>query len=203
MGRRIVGFALVAALFATACASDPTVPAPTATKRSVVQALDPIPSAALPGHPAAPVALDPEEVLTCTATYEVQQQDVDTGVIVNTAETTGVGAQSGALVDDVDDLAVPTVPDPELTGAKWADRDSFSEAGEVITYTFEATNTGNLTLSDVTITDDLAGLSPLDCDPQMPATLAPTLDAAFSGSIRTDSWKAAKAPGSSSIALRA
>lgn len=58
MGRRIVGFALVAALFATACASDPTVPAPTATKRGVVQALDPIPSAALPGHPAAPVALD-------------------------------------------------------------------------------------------------------------------------------------------------
>jgi len=67
VGRRIIGFALVAGLFATACASDPTVPVPPpadgggaaqAGGGGPVQAGDAIPSAALPGHPAAPVALD-------------------------------------------------------------------------------------------------------------------------------------------------
>lgn len=59
MGRRIVGFALVAGLFATACASDPTVPVPPSIDQGgAVEALEPIPQAALPGHPAAPVSLD-------------------------------------------------------------------------------------------------------------------------------------------------
>ena len=59
MGRRIVGFALVAGLFLVACGSDPTVPVPPSSgQSSPVEGLDPIPSAALPGHPAAAVALD-------------------------------------------------------------------------------------------------------------------------------------------------
>src|SRR5262245_15754519 len=60
MGRRIAGLALVVGLFATACASDPTVPAPPHTDQggAGVDALDPIPPAALPGHAAAAVTLD-------------------------------------------------------------------------------------------------------------------------------------------------
>src|SRR5262245_17063509 len=60
VGRRIVGFALVAGLVLAACATDPTVPVPPATQQgdAPVGALEPIPPAALPGHPAAPVTLD-------------------------------------------------------------------------------------------------------------------------------------------------
>src|SRR5262245_4634350 len=59
VGRRIVGFALIAGLFVAACASDPTVPVPASSGQGgSVEGLDPIPPAALPGHAAAAVALD-------------------------------------------------------------------------------------------------------------------------------------------------
>lgn len=57
MGRRIVGFAIAVGLLAASCGSDPTVAVPTDEGASVA-ALDAIPSAALPGRPATPVALD-------------------------------------------------------------------------------------------------------------------------------------------------
>jgi hypothetical protein len=54
--RRIFACALLAGVFA-ACGSDPTVPVPT-DEGVTAPSLDPIPTAALPGHPAAPVTLD-------------------------------------------------------------------------------------------------------------------------------------------------
>ena len=58
MGRRIATFALVAGLLA-ACGSDPTVPVPPQSTQSPPLAVfDPIPEAALPGHPAPAVRLD-------------------------------------------------------------------------------------------------------------------------------------------------
>jgi|SRR5262245_839464 len=59
VGRRILGFVLIAGLLATACASDPTVPVPSpVVAGGSAPALDPIPQGALPGHAAAPVSLD-------------------------------------------------------------------------------------------------------------------------------------------------
>ena len=47
-------------------------------------------------------------------------------------------------------------------------------AGDVVTYTFAATNDGSTTLTDVEVSDTgLTGLSALDCTPAAPATLAP------------------------------
>ena len=45
---------------------------------------------------------------------------------------------------------------------------------DTLTYTFTATNTGDVTLTGVTITDPLPGLSALTCVPVQPSTLAPT-----------------------------
>ena len=45
--------------------------------------------------------------------------------------------------------------------------------GDEIGYTFTATNTGNQTLTDVSIADPLPGLSDLVCTPGQPTTLDP------------------------------
>ena len=47
------------------------------------------------------------------------------------------------------------------------------DAGDVITYTFLATNTGTVGLTNVSVSDPLPGLSALSCTPAQPATLAP------------------------------
>jgi uncharacterized repeat protein (TIGR01451 family) len=46
---------------------------------------------------------------------------------------------------------------------KSANKSSFSAAGTVITYSFKVSNTGNVPLSKVVVTDPLAGLSPITC----------------------------------------
>ncbi len=56
---------------------------------------------------------------------------------------------------------------------KTADPEVFTAVDDVITYTFEAENTGDFTLTNVTITDPLPDLSTLNCNPNQPATLTP------------------------------
>jgi uncharacterized repeat protein (TIGR01451 family) len=63
-----------------------------------------------------------------------------------------------------DTVTVPGTQTPGLTLDKVADKASVSTVGETITYTFTATNTGNVSLADVAITDPLPGLSALSCE---------------------------------------
>ena len=42
-----------------------------------------------------------------------------------------------------------------------ADGDGELSVGEVITYSFTVTNTGNVTITDIAVTDELPGLSPV------------------------------------------
>src|SRR5690606_28517893 len=56
---------------------------------------------------------------------------------------------------DEDELEVPSDKKPGVEIEKAADRETVSEAGEVITYTLTVTNTGNVTLRDYTVTDVL------------------------------------------------
>ena len=61
---------------------------------------------------------------------------------------------------------------PHLTIVKDATEESFSAVGDVIHYTITATNDGNTTLTNVTVTDPNAGA--LNCTPQTPvSSLAP------------------------------
>ncbi len=93
-------------------------------------------------------------------------------VINNEVTVTGT-APNSAPVTDTDQEDVDVIDDnPALTVAKVAsfapggdvDNDGRADAGDVITYTYTITNSGNVTLLDVTVTDteDGAGnLSPL------------------------------------------
>ncbi len=47
---------------------------------------------------------------------------------------------------------------PGMSLSKTADTERFSEVGEVITYTITVTNTGDIALTDINVTDPLVGL---------------------------------------------
>lgn len=63
----------------------------------------------------------------------------------------------------------------EKTLSSNADEDSSGTVtpGDTLTYQFDASNTGNVTLNGVSISDPLAGLSVLSCNVAQPAVLAP------------------------------
>ncbi|MEW4925684.1 DUF11 domain-containing protein [Algibacter sp. 2305UL17-15] len=59
--------------------------------------------------------------------------------------------------------AIMAQAQPSLSLTKTADVETYDAVGDIITYTFVTTNTGNVTLNNVTVTDPLPGLSPLVC----------------------------------------
>ncbi|MDR5699009.1 DUF7507 domain-containing protein, partial [Agromyces aerolatus] len=97
--------------------------------------------------------LAPTQSVTATATYAITQADRDAGEVVNTATTTGT-PPSGPNVTDEDDHEQPLLAAPGISLVKTGTVD-----GSDIDYTFTVTNTGNVTLSGVEITDELPGLS--------------------------------------------
>ncbi|RDV43687.1 hypothetical protein DOE76_16465 [Leifsonia sp. ku-ls] len=126
--------------------------------------------------PAAPGTLLPGESVTATATYQLTAADVAAGHVANTATTGGI-PPTGPNVTDQATADVPLSPAPSMTFVKTADASALStpaQVGDTITYTFRSTNTGNTTLTNVTITDPLPGLSPLTYSwPGAPGTLQP------------------------------
>lgn len=102
------------------------------------------------------------------APYVVTQADVDAGGIPNTAVARGLDPQSAVVESNSDSEFVPTPErDPALTVDKQAvlndeiTDDDLAEVGETITYTFLVENTGNTTLTDVTVVDPrVTGISP-------------------------------------------
>ncbi|WPR73990.1 gliding motility-associated C-terminal domain-containing protein [Algoriphagus sp. NG3] len=102
--------------------------------------------------------LAPDETATVTTSYTVTQEDVDNGEVVNVATATGTDPDGGTT-DGTDTNVVPGTDDPNLTVDKVADVATYSEAGDVITYIIVVTNTGNVTLTNVTVEDPLTGLA--------------------------------------------
>ncbi|GGA71197.1 hypothetical protein GCM10011490_22330 [Pseudoclavibacter endophyticus] len=100
--------------------------------------------------------LAPGESVTATASYALTQADRDAGSVVNTATATGT-PPSGPEVSDDDDFQQPVPQAPGIQLDKTGQLD-----GDVIAYQFVVTNTGDVTLTGVSITDELAGLSALE-----------------------------------------
>ena len=60
-------------------------------------------------------------------------------------------------------VTVPALATPAIALVKSASIKTFSAAGVAVTYSFQVTNTGQVTLDPVTVTDPLVGLSAIDC----------------------------------------
>ena len=119
--------------------------------------------------PAIPATLPPGDSVACTASHTVTQADIDAGQYTNVA--IGDSAQTGP---DGADETVPITQHPSLKVLKTETSvRPYSSVGDVISYSITATNTGNQTLTGVTITDPGVGAVLGACTPTIPATLAP------------------------------
>ncbi len=116
-----------------------------------------------------PTSLAPLAQVTCTASRTVTQADLDAGAVINTATVGGRGPNGAALPPITSNtVTVPAVQAPTLTIGKSTAKTSYSTVGELIDYSFAVTNTGNVTISGVTVSDPVAGV--VTC---APTTLAP------------------------------
>ena len=95
------------------------------------------------------------ESVICTATYALTQDDINTGNVPNTATVTGDCPSAANCATDDDPHEEPVPQGPAIDIVKTADPQFYSRIGEMISYSFEVTNVGNLTLTSVTVSDPL------------------------------------------------
>jgi uncharacterized repeat protein (TIGR01451 family) len=98
--------------------------------------------------------LAPSATITCTASYVITQLDLDAGKVTNTA--TGHGFFGTTVVDsNTDTETVTAVQEAALILDKTASPSTYDSVGDIIAYSYELTNSGNVTLTGpFTITDD-------------------------------------------------
>ena len=106
----------------------------------------------------APVTLAPGQTLTCSASHVVTQTDLDRGAVTNAASATGFPASGPAVTATSETVVVGATRTTNLALVKTSSSDVFARAGDQITFTIVATNNGNVTLTNVTISDPNAVL---------------------------------------------
>ncbi|WP_420367228.1 DUF7507 domain-containing protein [Curtobacterium sp. L1-20] len=97
--------------------------------------------------------LAPGADITCTATYEVTQADIDNGGVTNTAVGTGTPPTGDPIPTPPSTVSVPSTQAPSLSVVKTADRTTITAAGQTVNYSFVVTNTGNVTITDPVVDD--------------------------------------------------
>src|SRR5690625_3464003 len=110
-----------------------------------------------------PSTLVPDQEGTYVATYTVTQADLNAGVVEKIATTTGT-PPIGDPVEDEDEEDVELEQDPSIHLLKSgvyvdANENGIVNPGDEIHYTFTVTNTGNVPLTGVTVTDPLVTVS--------------------------------------------
>ncbi|MEU8069379.1 hypothetical protein AB0B20_06460 [Micromonospora sp. NPDC049151] len=123
-------------------------------------------------------SLNPGQSTTCTGTYTVTDQDVKNGKIVNTAQASGTFGEQTVPSNKATFTVTTQVVQASLSIDKKArvesdckyecENDGFAAKGDKIHYTYRVTNTGTVTITNITVDDPTAG--PVVCNS---TTLAP------------------------------
>ncbi|MCU1529247.1 MAG: hypothetical protein JWP75_3010, partial [Frondihabitans sp.] len=130
----------------------------------------------------AAATLAPSASTTCTATtpYTVTAADVTHGSVDNSATASGFApGVTTAVTSTPSTTSTPVVaPAPALSVVKSADPSSAAayQTGQVVNYSFVITNTGNVTMSGITVDDSNfsgSGTTPSVTCPAGAASLAP------------------------------
>ncbi|TQD44398.1 DUF7507 domain-containing protein, partial [Marilutibacter aestuarii] len=93
----------------------------------------------------------PGEEAVCTATYTITQEDIDAGQVTNRARGLATPPNGIPLITNEDDAVVNVAQTAELELVKTATPTTVAQAGETVTYDFEVTNTGNVSLDTLAI----------------------------------------------------
>ncbi|MDZ3822513.1 MAG: hypothetical protein U0S76_02815, partial [Pseudoxanthomonas sp.] len=106
---------------------------------------------------------------TCvlTGTYVVQQSDADAGQIVNTGSAEGTGP-SGPVGPVTSTVTTPIQQKPALSIVKSQPTGS-PTLGQTLTYVVTATNTGDVTLTNVVVSDPMLTPDSITCPSVAPA----------------------------------
>ena len=94
------------------------------------------------------------------------------GSVINTASASGLDPNLVVVSDDSAPVTIAAGQSAELTTTKTSTEVGYGAVGEVLDYVIEVTNTGNVTVTEVTVTD--ANADTLVCLPSNPADLGPT-----------------------------
>ncbi len=130
-----------------------------------VQVTDPMSGLSAVSCPESTLAPGASE--SCTATYATTLGDVEHGSLDNIGTASGHGG--GKTVTAESSLSIPAVQSPAISVVKTADVPSVSAVGQQVTYAFTVTNSGNVTLDNVDVTDAQvspsldASLGPITC----------------------------------------
>lgn len=122
--------------------------------------------------PAQPATLGPGAILTVTGTRTITQGDLDNGSLINTATVSGTPPTGAVVYATASATATYTaLQTPSLSLTKTVSPLTYTNIGTVLTYTLIATNSGNVTLTEVAIVD--TGLTVTGSTPAQPSTLTP------------------------------
>ena len=101
--------------------------------------------------------LIPGQSVIGTANYTITQADLDAGSVTNAAYATGTFGNN-TTTSNTDNATVTAIQNPTLTIGKSASPTIYSTVGQIITYTYNVTNYGNVNITGpITVTDSILG----------------------------------------------
>jgi uncharacterized repeat protein (TIGR01451 family)/gliding motility-associated-like protein len=122
--------------------------------------------------PATVAVIAPGEIVNIVATHTITQSDLNSGFVHNTAFVTGTDPKGGAVTDESSDPTEPLQPGdpgydpacadctvstvtqlPSLVLTKDAQAGVYDSIGDIITYNLILTNTGNVTITGLIVSD--------------------------------------------------